>query len=273
MTDVSDIPTSDPEDAARRRDDLVSRVTDHAGEIARGLALVQGGDYGDRTFQTDAGEWTLKYEAGAVQYLRFDPRSGEPVYVVSTKQPPEPAALARALSDYDAFVAAYNEYVESLDDVLDGVLDDAGGEGGDGDGAGGDGADGDGAGGDGVDGAGAFPEPASTDAVVAERDRVVGLIESCCARMAGELRRAEGGDYGTFGARVDAVRWELKWDADGAAYLRVGGSDGVYLLSQYGPPSALDVREYAPQFGGFVDAYNDHVDELGGDLESIDLAG
>ncbi len=273
MDSLSGLDLADVSSIADRRDEVVAAVADHAGRLAYDLARLDGGDYGRRSFATDAGEWTVKYEAGDLEFLLFEPRSGPDTYVVSTKAAPDAEALAKALADYDAFVAAYNEYVESLDDVLDGVLDDAGGEGGDGDGAGGDGADGDGAGGDGVDGAGAFPEPASTDAVVAERDRVVGLIESCCARMAGELRRAEGGDYGTFGARVDAVRWELKWDADGAAYLRVGGSDGVYLLSQYGPPSALDVREYAPQFGGFVDAYNDHVDELGGDLESIDLAG
>ena len=258
MDSLSGLDRADVSSVADRRDEVVAAVGDHAGRLAYDLARLEGGDYGRRSFETDAGEWTVKYEAGDLEFLLFEPRSGPDTYVVSTKAAPDAEALAAALTDYDAFVGAYNEYVESLDDVLDGVLD----------GTGGDGADG-----DGVCGDGPFPEPASTEEVVAERDRIVARIESCCETMAGELRRSEGGDYGTFTARVDAVRWELKWDADGTAYLRVGGSDGVYLLSQYGPPSALDVREYAPRFGGFVDAYNDHLDEVGGDLASIDLAG
>ncbi len=240
MTDVSDIPTSDPEDAARRRDDLVSRVTDHAGEIARGLALVQGGDYGDRTFQTDAGEWTLKYEAGAVQYLRFDPRSGEPVYVVSTKQPPEPAALARALSDYDAFVAAYNEYVASLSGLLDEVRE-------------------------------GFPEPISTESVAAERDRIVDRIEETSDAIAGQLHRLDGSEYETFTVRVSGTRWELKREGDVAAYLRIGGEGGTYLLSQYGPPAPDVVRDHAEGFAGFVDAYNEHVSDLGVSLSRVEI--
>jgi hypothetical protein len=44
----------------------------------------------------------------------------------------------------------------------------------------------------------------------------------------------------------------------------------LHLLSKYGPPSASDVREYAPRFGGFVDAYNEHVAELEADLGTIE---
>jgi len=63
----------------------------------------------------------------------------------------------------------------------------------------------------------------------------------------------------------------LKWDQDGASYLRVGGTGGLYLLSQYEPPSAADIREYAPLFTAFVEAYNDHVAGLESDLETIEL--
>ncbi|MFC7132405.1 MULTISPECIES: hypothetical protein [Salinibaculum] len=233
----------DPTDAtavADRRDELVAAVTDHAGQIAYQLARLEGGDYGQATIETDRGEWTVKYEAGDLSYLRFDPGRGNEVYVVSTKQPPEPGPLANALADYDAFVAGFNDYVTSLDGVLDDVSTD-------------------------------FPEVASTDAVVAERDRVLDRIREVCDRIAGELQRYEGGDYGTFTTRVAGTRWELKWDRDGVSYLRVGGSSGVYLLSQYQPPPADDIREYAPRFREFVRAYNDDVADLESDLETIRL--
>jgi hypothetical protein len=240
MTTLEDLETVDPTTLTERREEVLTAIRDHAGRLAYGLARVEGGDYGRRAFETDRGEWTLKYEAGDLEFLCFEPRGGGETYVVSTKGPADPAAPAEALADYGAFVESYNDYVDSLAGFLDDV--DA-----------------------------AFPEPASTDGVAAERDRLLERIGGCCDRMAGELRRAAGGEYGSFTARVESRRWELKWDADGASYLRVGGSDGVYLLSQYGPASAADVREYAPRFGGFVDAYNDHVAELEADLERVEL--
>jgi hypothetical protein len=242
MTQLSelDLDVADVESVTERRDELLAAVRDHAGRIAYNVARIEGGDYGRRSFSTDRGEWTVKYEAGDIEFLRYDPRGGGETYVVSTQSPAEPEALARAIEDYGAFVAAYNEYVASLDGVLDGV--DA-----------------------------EFPSADSTESVVAERDRIVDRIEGCCGRMAGELHRYDGTDYGTFAARVDGTRWELKRERDAVSYLRAGGSGGVYLLSQYGPPSATDVREYAPRFSGFVDAYNEHVAELELDLERIDL--
>ncbi len=75
---------------------------------------------------------------------------------------------------------------------------------------------------------------------MAERDRVLGRVREICDQIARELQRYEGGDYGTFTSRIGGTRWELKWDTDGASYLRVGGSNGLYLLSQYEPPSAAD---------------------------------
>ena len=240
---MTDWPPLDPADAtavADRRDELVAAVRDHAGEIAYQLARLEGGDYGQATIETDRGAWTVKYEAGDLSYLRFDPGRGEEVYVVSTKQPPAPGALADALTDYSAFVAGFNDYVASLDGVLDDVSTE-------------------------------FPAVASTDRAVAERDRVLGRIHDVCDRIAGELRRYEGGDYGTFTTRVAGTRWELKWDRDGVSYLRLGGEDGIYLLSQYQPPGADDIREYAPQFSAFVRAYNDDIADLESDLETIRL--
>ena len=238
MTPFADLDLTDVDTVADRREELLAAVRDHAGRIAYHIARVDGGDYGQRSFSTDDGEWTVKYEAGDLEYLRFEPRGGGETYVISTQQPAEPKPLAEALEDYPAFVAAYNDYVDSLAGLLDSV--DA-----------------------------SFPTVESTETVVTERDRIVETIEACCDRMAGELRRYEGTEYGSFAARIDGTRWELKWDEDGASYLRAGGSGGVYVLSQYGPPSAADVREYAPRFGGFVDAYNDHVAELELDLETI----
>jgi len=225
--------------AAERRDELVGRVTDHAGRVARELARLQGGDYGQETFETDAGSWTLKYEAGDVQYLRFEGR-GTDVYVVSTQQPPEPAALAEALGDYEAFVAAFEDYVESLD----GVLDDVGTE---------------------------FPPVASVDDVVAERERVLSRMREATDAMARQLRRYEGGDYGSFSARVGGTRWELKWEDGRTSYLRVGGEGGVYLLTEYQPPSAKDLRAHAEDFAGFVEAFNDHVADESETLETVSL--
>jgi len=233
--DVSDVTA-----VADRREEILEAVGEHAGRIAYNVARVEGGDYGRRSFSTDRGEWTVKYEAGDLEFLLYESRGGGETYVVSTQSPAEPEALSRALEDYGAFVAAYNEYVESLDGYLDDIDD-------------------------------SFPDVASTESVVAERDRLVDRIESCCARMAGELHRHEGTDYGTFAARVDGTRWELKREHGSVSYLRAGGSSGVYLLSQYGPPSATDVREYAPPFRGFIKAYNDHVADLRLDLEAIEL--
>lgn len=240
MNALWDLEVDDVGAVAERRDEIVAAVRDHAGRIAYHLARVEGGDYGRRSFDTDGGEWTVKYEAGDLEYLRFEPRGGGETYVVSTKQAADPGPLAEALADYGAFVAAYNDHVATLDGTLDGVDDD-------------------------------FPAVEATDGVVAERDRIVGRIETCANTMAGELRCYEGTDYGTYAARVDSTRWELKWDVDGVSYLRAGGSDGVYLVSQYGPPSAADVKEYAPRFRGFVDAYNDHVADLERDLRQVEL--
>jgi len=241
---VTDWPPVDPADAdavADHRDEIVEAVRDHAGRIAYQLALLQGGDYGSRDVDTDRGTWTVKYEGGDLEYLLFSPRSGSDVYVISTKRDPEPEPLATALADYDAFVRGFNDHVDSLEGVLDDVSTE-------------------------------FPEPTTTETVVAERDRVLDAVRDACDRMAGELHRYEGGDYGTYAARVDGTRWELKWDRDGVSYLRAGGSGGVYLLSQYEAPSAADVRQYAPQFRGFVEAYNEEIRELDGELASVELA-
>lgn len=240
---MTDWPPVDPTDAsalADRRDDVVAAVQNHAGAIAYQLALLQGGDYGRASFETDGGEWTVKYEAGELDYLKYDPTSGSPVYVVSRKQPPEPAALAKALEEYDAFVAAFNDHVDAVAETLEDVRT-------------------------------AFPEATTTEAAVAERRRVLGRVEAVCDRIAGELHRFEGGDYGTYEERVGGLRWELNWDRDGVSYLRVGGSDGVYLVSQYQPPAASDVRRYVPQFPEFVEAYNAHVAELEATLSPVEL--
>ena len=235
-----DVAVADVEAIAERREEILGAIKSHAGRIAYHVARVDGGDYGRRSFSTDRGEWTVKHEAGELEFLKYDPQSGTETYVVSTKGPAEPAALSRALKDYPSFVEAYNEHVEAIGGILDGVAEES------------------------------LPEVAPTDSVVAERDRIVEAIEGRCERIAGELHRHEGTDYGTFSTRVGSTRWELKRDGGGVSYLRIGGSEGAYLLSQYGRPSASDVREYAPRFGGFVEAYNRHVAELEADLRRIE---
>ena len=234
-----DIDVRDVDAVADQRDELVAAVRDHAGTIAYQLARLQGGDYGRTELSTAGGEWTVKHEAGELEFLLFSPKRGSDTYVVSTKQPPDPAGLATALDDYANMVAAWNEYVDSLSGVLDGVTAE-------------------------------FPTPESTEGVVAERDRVLDAVRETCGVIAGEIHRYEGDDYGTFTARVDGDRWELKWDEGAVSYLRVGGSGGVYLLSQYEAPSAADVREYADPFAEFVEAYNEFVAELESDLESVE---
>lgn len=242
MTNLSELnlDTADVPAVTDRREEVLAAVREHAGRIAYGVARIEGGDYGRRAFSTDRGEWTVKYEAGELEFLLYEPRGGGETYVVSTRSPADPESLAHALEDYGAFVAAYNDYVDALGGVLDGVDSE-------------------------------FPAVESAEPIVGERDRIVDRVESCCGRMAGELHRHEGTDYGTFTTRVDGTRWELKRERDAVSYLRVGGSGGVYLLSQYGPPAATDVREYAPRFGGFVSAYNDHVAGLALELERIEL--
>jgi len=225
----------DAEDAVARRDEVVAAVREHAGGMARSLARLDGGDYGRRSFRVDGGEWTVKYEDGGLDFLRFEGHGGLDVYVISTKRDPEPEPLARAMEHYAGLVESFSEYVASMEEVLEGAPTE-------------------------------FPEPASTAEVAAERDRIVSGMRDVADRMAGELHRYEGTDYGSFSARVANARWELKWEEGRTSYLRVGD---VYLLSQYGPPSATDVRQHAPDFGGFVEAYNDHVRELSDALATI----
>lgn len=230
---------ADAEAAIEDREAVLARVRDHAGRVARELSLLQGGDYGQATFDTDAGTWTLKYEAGDVQYLRFE-GGGRETYVVSSKQPPESEALATAMEDYQNFVEAFNDRVRSLDGVLADVSTE-------------------------------FPDVASTESVVAERDRILERVRECANAMAGELHRYEGSNYGTFETRVDGARWELKWEDGQASYLRIGGEGGIYLLSQYQPPSMRDLRAHLDGFRGFVEAYNDHVSELSETLSTVSL--
>jgi len=239
MTEEFDAAVESTDEAAERRDEVVARVRDHAGTVARELALLQGGDYGKRTFETDRGEWTVKYEAGELQFLLFEGRKAE-TYVVSTHQPPDPEALADAMTDYENFVASFNRYVRSLDGVLDEVPAE-------------------------------FPEVASTESVVAERERVLGRVREVADRMAHQLARYEGGEYGTWATRTAGNRWELKWDEGGASYLRVGGEGGIYLLSQYQPPSAHDVRRLAEDVPAFVEAFNEYVEDLDASLDGVSL--
>ncbi len=240
---MTDWPPVDPTDAAavaERRDAVVDAVRDHAGRIAYELALLEGGDYGRVGFETDSGEWTVKYEAGELEFLLFDPTSGSEVYVVSTKRQPEPGALATALADYPAFVRAFNDHVAAAEEQLADVPT-------------------------------GFPEPASTENAVNERRRILDRVEETCDEIAGQLHRLEGGEYGTYESRIDGQRWELNWDRDGVSYLRIGGSDGVYLLSQYAPPEASDVRRYVPQFPAFVEAYNETVADRTETLSRVEL--
>jgi hypothetical protein len=240
---VTDWPPAEPTDAAAvadRRDEFVEAVRDHAGGIAYHLALLEGGDYGRVDFDTDGGEWSVKYEAGELEYLRFDQTSGSEVYVVSTKRQPEPGALATALADYPNLVRSFNDHVAAVEEELSGVSTD-------------------------------FPEPASTRDAVAERQRVLGRVEEVCDEIAGQLHRFEGGEYGTYETRIDGQRWELNWDRDGVSYLRIGGSDGVYLVSQYSPPEASDVRRYVPLFPAFVEDYNETVADLTDQLSRVEL--
>ena len=238
MIDGLDEATASTERLREHREAVLAAVADHAGEIARELALLEGGDYGRRTFSTDRGEWTVKYEAGRLEFLLFESRSGAETYVISTKRPPDPDALRDAMVDYDAFVAAYNDFVDAREDVLDDVDP-------------------------------AFPEVRSTEAIVADRDRIVAAIDEVATEIAQQCYRYEGTDYGTFSTTVDGTRWELKWEAGQVSYLRVGGEGGVYLLSQYSPPSAPDVRALADDVAGFVDAFNEFVEGLEVDLQEV----
>jgi hypothetical protein len=236
MIEGLDADLEDAEAVRERREEVVERVRQHAGQTARELARLQGGDYGRETFRTEGGEWTLKYEAGDLEFLRFEGQAGVDVYVISTQQPPEPKPLATAMAHYADFVVAFNDYVRGLDGVLDDV-----------------------------------PEVASGASVVETRDRIVARIRAAADGMAATLYRVEGTEYGTFAASVEGTRWELKREADSAAYVRVGGEAGVYLVSQYGAPSARDVRAYAEGFRGFVAAFDEDVASLADDLDAVSL--
>jgi len=240
MTEGLDGDVPSASEAADARDRVAARVREHAGEMASELARLEGGDYGRRTFRVDGGAWTLKYEAGDVDFLRFEGRSGLDVYVVSGKAAPDPGDLASAMEHYDDLVAAFSAHVDSLSGVLDDVAVD-------------------------------LPPVASAGEVAAARDRIVARVADAADRMAAELYRVETSDYGTFAARVDGARWELKREGESVSYVRVGGEGGVYLVSRFGAPSPTDVRAHAPAFRGFVEAFNAHLADLGDDLDDVEL--
>ena len=242
MIDGLDIATVSTAVVREHRQELLESVDSHAGEIARELALLEGGDYGSRTFNTDRGEWTVKYEAGRLEFLLFESTGGAETYVISTKQPPEADALREAMVDYAAFVEAYNEFVDSREGILDDINP-------------------------------VFPDVRSTENVVAERDRIVAAIREVATEIAQQCYRYEGTNYGTFTRTVDGTRWELKWEEGQVSYLRVGGESGIYLLSQYSPPSAPDVRTLAGDVERFVAAFNDWVDDLEADLSQVAVSG
>jgi quinol monooxygenase YgiN len=240
---MTEWPPVDPTDAAavaEKRDELAAAVRDHAGAIAYQIAKLQGGDYGREEFKTSNGTWTVKHEAGDLDFLHYKPKSGSEIYVVSQKSEPDAAELSTALEAYGAFVRAFNDYVAETEATLAGIETE-------------------------------LPEAETTEAAVQQRHEVLSRIEEVANRIAGELHRYEGGEYGTFSARIEGERWELNWDRDGVSYLRVGGSDGVYLVSQYAPPSASDLRRYAPTFGAFVEAYNEDVASQERTLEDVEL--
>ena len=240
MIDGLETDVDESDTARERRDEQVDTIREHAGTIARALARLQGGSYGQETFETGGGSWTLKHEDGALEYLRFSPKNGSDIYVVSTKQPPDPEDLVVAMADYGAFVDAFNEYLASIDSILDDVELE-------------------------------YPPAGSGDAVIARRDRLAKTIRDAADAMACELYRFEG-EYGTFTRTVSGTRWELKWDGETTSYVRIGGEGGTYLVSQYGQPSATDLRRYGEEFAGFVDAFNAYVDELESDLDTVSIA-
>jgi hypothetical protein len=240
MMESLDADVADAESARETRDEVVARVRQHAGQMARELARIEGGDYGRKTFRVDGGEWTVKYEAGDLEFLRFEGRAGLDVYAVSTKQAPDLEPLSRALEHYEALAAAFNDYVAGLEGILDETP-------------------------------GSFPAVASAGDVVAERDRIVDAFEGAADQMAAQLHRFESGDYGAWAVTIRGTRWELKREVDTASYVRVGGEDGVYLVSQYGAPSARDVREHAGAFQDFVRAFNEDVAELHDELDAVTL--
>lgn len=240
MTDGLNIETASTAELRAHRETVLERVRTHAGEIARELALLEGGDYGRRSFTTNRGEWTIKYEAGRLEFLLFESRGGAETYVISTKQPPDSEALADAMVDYAAFVESYNDFVDSREGTLDEIEP-------------------------------TFPDVRSTEAIVADRDRIVAAIRSVATEIAQQCYRYEGTEYGMFSRTVGGTRWELKWEAGQVSYLRVGGEGGIYLLSQYSPPSAPDVRNLADDVEGFVAAFNAWVDELEVDLSNVSI--
>lgn len=238
MVDGLNTEAATTEELREQRELVLGQVTNHAGEIARELALLEGGDYGRSTFRTDRGEWTIKYEAGRLEFLLFESKSGAETYVISTQRPPEPKALLDAMKDYAAFVAAYNAFVDSREGILDAVDP-------------------------------TFPEVQSTASVVEERDRIVDAIRVVGTDIAQQCYRYEGTEYGMFATTVDGTRWELKWEEGQVSYLRVGGEGGIYLLSQYSPPSAPDVRALVDDVGRLVDAFNQSIADLEVDLEQV----
>lgn len=232
---------ADAEAIAGRRERVLAALRDHASGIARSLAILRGGDYGRETFETDAGSWTLSYEAGDVDYLRFEPRSGPETYVLTSREPPSADRLADALADYPAFVEAVDRDVAAAERLLADVSTD-------------------------------FPAAASTADLAAERDRICARIRETADAMAAQLARVDG-EYGTFATTIAGTRWELKWEGDRASYLRVGGADGTYLLSQYGPPAPRDLRRHVDDVPAFVEAFNEHVDALEVELDGVSLGG
>jgi len=115
-----------------------------------------------------------------------------------------------------------------------------------------------------------FPEPDSTDGVVAERDRVLDRVRETCSVMAGDIYRYEGDDYGTFTARR-----RRPMGAEVGRGGRLVPPSGrlrrpLYPLAVRGAVGGrrARVRRLVP---GFVDAYNEFVATLESDLAAVEL--
>ena len=52
MSDGVEADVADVDDVVASRDETVEQVRQHASQMARGLAVLQGGDYGSETFST-----------------------------------------------------------------------------------------------------------------------------------------------------------------------------------------------------------------------------
>jgi hypothetical protein len=92
-----------------KREKLIEEMREKAHTV-REEASKAGLDY-KKTVETEAGEWTLKWDEDKIEYLRFKNRCD--IYVVSKfDNEAKTVDLVKAANDFQNFIQGFNDWLD-----------------------------------------------------------------------------------------------------------------------------------------------------------------